>query len=267
MFMKVTEAKFLEGYANHGNHYHDHHQLLYIKEGVAEVLAEGKKYEADGGTLLIFSRFEHHSVKVKSECYKRFTLHIAGESEGNDRDLLYSVLTNRSRGFSHAVKIDGFRSELETLLHRLTEENDKKSAMWENMQNLLINEIFILLYRSAPEIFTDESSENIAFIEGIKRDIEADFGERLTLSALAARHNISPSHLSHLFKEVSGYAPMEYLQNCRITAAKRLLANTDLPVNEIVFTCGFSDGSNFSRTFKRQTGVSPTEFRKKYKKQ
>jgi AraC-like DNA-binding protein len=58
---------------------------------------------------------------------------------------------------------------------------------------------------------------------------------------------------------------MEYLQSCRMANAKRMLAQTDYSVGEIVEKCGFSDNSNFSRTFKSLNGMSPTDFRKKYK--
>ena len=59
---------------------------------------------------------------------------------------------------------------------------------------------------------------------------------------------------------------MNYLRLCRITAAKKLLASSDMPVSRIAASCGFSDHSNFSREFRQETGISPTEFRNIYKK-
>ena len=76
---------------------------------------------------------------------------------------------------------------------------------------------------------------------------------------------MSASHLSHIFKSVAGVSTMAYLKACRIAAAKRYLAQTELPVGEIVERCGFSDSSNFSRTFREQTGMSPSEFRRSCK--
>jgi YesN/AraC family two-component response regulator len=58
---------------------------------------------------------------------------------------------------------------------------------------------------------------------------------------------------------------MEYLQSCRMANAKQLLAETEFCIGEIVEKCGFCDNSNFSRTFKKLNGLSPSDFRKKYK--
>ncbi len=58
---------------------------------------------------------------------------------------------------------------------------------------------------------------------------------------------------------------MEYLKSCRMANAKQMLAETDYSIGEIVEKCGFSDNSNFSRTFKNLTDLSPSDFRKKYK--
>ena len=57
---------------------------------------------------------------------------------------------------------------------------------------------------------------------------------------------------------------MGYLQSCRMAAAKKYLAETDLEVGAIVDKCGFSDSSNFSRSFKRVTGSTPTKFRAQF---
>ena len=58
---------------------------------------------------------------------------------------------------------------------------------------------------------------------------------------------------------------MGYLQSCRMVAAKKYLAGTSKSIGEIVEICGFSDSSNFSRSFKEQVGCTPSEFRKKYR--
>ena len=91
---------------------------------------------------------------------------------------------------------------------------------------------------------------------------EREYADHFTLSALATQYHISTSHLSHIFKSVTGYAPIEYLMICRLSAAKNLLSSTDKGIKEIIDLCGFSDESNFSRTFREKVGMTPTEFRK-----
>ena len=81
------------------------------------------------------------------------------------------------------------------------------------------------------------------------------------IKELAKKYNLSISSLSHQFKKITGMSVMNYLLSCRIAGAKNLLAKTDLSIGEITELCGFSDNSNFSRTFKKLNGISPTRFR------
>ena len=88
----------------------------------------------------------------------------------------------------------------------------------------------------------------------------------MSLSEISEQYHISSSHLSHIFKEITGYSTIDYLISCRLSAAKRLLSSTDINIKEIIYQCGFSDESNFSRMFKEKVGITPSEFRKRYKK-
>ena len=64
-------------------------------------------------------------------------------------------------------------------------------------------------------------------------------------------------------RNVTGLAPSASIQF--MAKAKQMLAETDSSIGAIVEKCGFSDDSNFSRSFKKLTGLSPSGFRKKYK--
>ena len=99
----------------------------------------------------------------------------------------------------------------------------------------------------------------------VKRQLESHYSQPYTLTELSKQYNISPSTLSHRFSAATGMSVMEYLLSCRMASAKRMLAGTKMGIGEIVERCGFSDNSNFSRTFKRLNGMSPTDFRRKYK--
>ena len=75
--------------------------------------------------------------------------------------------------------------------------------------------------------------------------------------------NISPYYFSKLFKEATGENFIEYLTNIRIDKAKELLEKSDLSMKEICAMCGYSDPNYFSRTFKKNVGLTPTEYKEK----
>ncbi len=91
--------------------------------------------------------------------------------------------------------------------------------------------------------------------------IDGHYHEDISIYQVASHLQLSESHLSHQFKEFSGYTVLEYLQNRRIREAMKLLRETTLQVSEIYRRCGFLSGSYFSRLFKRYTGVTPRDYR------
>ena len=99
----------------------------------------------------------------------------------------------------------------------------------------------------------------------IQKSFEQDCSRLYTLEELARQYSISPSSLSHQFKKLTGASVMGYLLSCRMASAKHYLTATNAGIAEIVEKCGFSDSSNFSRTFKKRNGISPTEFRNRYR--
>lgn len=72
---------------------------------------------------------------------------------------------------------------------------------------------------------------------------------------------LSPNNFSQQFKHQFGISPVKYLTSIRIERAKKLLVETQLPVNEIAAQSGFSDISSFQRNFKNSVSATPTQYR------
>lgn len=88
--------------------------------------------------------------------------------------------------------------------------------------------------------------------------------EEVSLNSLAASYYVNASYLSRVFKEKTGYTFTNYLFECRMKEAERLVLNTDLKAYEIAEKVGISDPHYFSACFKKHTGKSVSEY-KKYK--
>lgn len=82
-----------------------------------------------------------------------------------------------------------------------------------------------------------------------------------TLSDLAAMACVSPPHLVRLFKKVYGITPMAYANWRRISEARRLLIESDIPIVELAAQFGYNDQSHFTRHFKTVVGLTPARFR------
>jgi two-component system response regulator YesN len=98
-------------------------------------------------------------------------------------------------------------------------------------------------------------------VDEIRRYLEKNYAEEITLSAMAEKYNISPGYLSLLFTERTGKKFSDYLTECRIRKAKELLKHTELRIYEIATAVGYNDPFYFSSCFKKITNKTPSEYR------
>lgn len=86
---------------------------------------------------------------------------------------------------------------------------------------------------------------------------------KVTIRQLAAEADVHPIHLARTFRQYFHSSPGEYLRRCRIDRARELLARTELPLAELALEAGFSDQSRLTTAFRRATGMTPREFRRR----
>jgi len=92
--------------------------------------------------------------------------------------------------------------------------------------------------------------------------IHRHYGEPLTRKEIAKGVNLSARHLDRCFREQMGITPMTYLSRFRLRQSRRLLESSPLNISEVAATVGFSDSGYFSRVFRRDMGMSPSEYRR-----
>ncbi len=95
-----------------------------------------------------------------------------------------------------------------------------------------------------------------------KRYIEENYADQnTTLTTVAEEVALSPNHFSTIFSQECKTTFIEYLTNVRLENAKRLMRETDMKGYDIAYECGFSDPHYFSYIFKKNTGLSPREYK------
>ncbi|MCW8109366.1 helix-turn-helix transcriptional regulator [Alteromonas ponticola] len=104
------------------------------------------------------------------------------------------------------------------------------------------------------------SAQNSINIEEIIQLIEEHFCAKLTLARVANELNLSPSRVSHLFKDICGLCFRQYLTCRRLEAAEMLLDNPKSNITSVGFALGFSSPSHFCRSFKEQFGLTPRAY-------
>ena len=82
------------------------------------------------------------------------------------------------------------------------------------------------------------------------------------MNEVAEQVNFSPNHFSTVFSDETGETFRNYLTRVRIEQAKKLLRSTKLMCSEVAMECGYNDPHYFSITFRKNTGLTPQQFRK-----
>ena len=98
----------------------------------------------------------------------------------------------------------------------------------------------------------------------VQDHIEKNYTEQLSITSLAKKFNMSSRTFIRKFTLLTGNTPLEYVQRARMEAAKRLLEKGKLTVEQVCMKVGYGDFGFFRNVFKRLTGLTPQEYKKKY---
>jgi transcriptional regulator GlxA family with amidase domain len=94
--------------------------------------------------------------------------------------------------------------------------------------------------------------------------IEQHFNQDLNVEQVAQHVNMSKRNFIRRFKQATHLTPLEYTQKVKIENAKRRLENSSKGIQELMYEVGYNDLKTFREIFKRQTGVTPQDYRRKY---
>lgn len=114
------------------------------------------------------------------------------------------------------------------------------------------------------EILANQHRESAKAVYLAKEYIQAEYSRPLTLEIVGREVGLNPVYLSSLFKKQTGTSFVDYIAEVRINKAKKALMNPAASVNDVAAATGFCDGKYFAKTFKKITGLSPSEYRKLY---
>jgi transcriptional regulator GlxA family with amidase domain len=129
---------------------------------------------------------------------------------------------------------------------------------------------FVIDYRSDTQlsyslmrIAKPHQDEMVNTIQAI---IEQDCTLSLSIEKLASQHNVSQRTLIRRFNSALGMPPNKYLQSVRIERARKMLEESDYNVDTVMNNIGYEDPSSFRRLFKKKTGLTPTEYRNRFRR-
>ncbi len=144
-----------------------------------------------------------------------------------------------------------------TVLMLLEIMADAWSAASEFTDDLCLSLTAYLYY----QLIASQMESQNPYIKSIKCYITGHLSEKITLQAIADSVHLTPEYCCSLFKKQTGKTVFAYILDQRINAAKRLIVINEMSLQNIAAELGFTDYNYFSRTFKRITGLTPSEYK------
>ena len=233
-------------------HRNNSHELLYVLEGRMTLhLGKNLEFLAEPGDFLLIPTGTLH----RDEFMRLKGLRILFIQFEWEQEEFFRRVDNRALNrLSYETRCEA-RRRLEFLRDRR-----EKTDLWKLRASLELHSILMLFYfdlAGAAENAPAAPEPSSEIMRRVKHYLDQNYGEQVSLKDAAAYASMSPSYLSRQFHREYGIGFSAYLTARRLEAARRLLHDTNLQVEEVALRCGFSSGNYFIKVFRRHCGTTP----------
>lgn len=232
------------------------YQIIYIASGKAHFYFNGVEQIVTAGNMVVFrpkeeQRYYYYGVD-HTEVY---WLHFTGS---NVKNIL------RKYGITDDMRIihTGTSLEYKHIFEQIIQE---LKLCKEDYEELLVNylqHLLILLHRVINSKPRGKNQLLMQEMDHAVRYFHENYNKPISIEDYAAKQHMSVSWFIRNFKEYTDSTPAQYLLSLRIANAQTLLETTNYNITEIAEIVGYDNPLYFSRIFKKQNGMSPSEFRK-----
>jgi len=250
------------------NHYHNTYEIYYLLSGERFYFIKDRTYHIKKGDIVLINVNDlHKTTNAGSTAHERILINIGKEFLGDLNESIEDVeLFSPFEQGAHVFKSgDIEQSFVESLLFRIIQESKNSFPGFKTCIKILLADLLIYLNRHIPknpEEGFKHPSPLYEKISEIARYINCSYMEELNLKHISEKFFISPYYLSRVFKEVTGFTFVEYLNSVRTKEAVKLLKESRLSITRIAEKTGYDSATHFGRVFKGIMGVSPLKYRK-----
>lgn len=253
-------------------HFHEEYEIYYLIQGERYYFIKDKTYHVKKGDLIFIDRnILHKTADVEKPGHERYLINLR-------KDFLDSF------PYYISEKLFQFFSAEKCIITPALDEKIKIESIFDEMykeylslgseppiylQTLVIQLLYFINKIVSKNVNQPSNFYNINNIAHLRilevvEYINIHFKEPLSLSELSQHFFFSPFYLSRLFKKVTGFSLIEYINSIRVKEAQELLKNSDKKISDIALEVGYDNITHFERVFKQITNLSPRAYKNKY---
>ena len=255
-------------------------RLFYIVSGSGSMYVDGETYPLHPGCAILFQSGTEYTwlldekgvsyIAVNFDYTMNFShinksFHPVHAEHFTTNSTLERIIFEDSKILNHHIYLEA-ATQIEASLRLLASEfylkNDYKSEFLSTcLKFIIINIVRLCKTQQSPE-----QKRSYDIVRRVIQYIENNYQENLTNEVLGEYFHFNSSHLNRIFKQHTGDTLHNFLVRYRMNLAMDLLHTSNLSISEIVASVGFSDIPHFIKSFKKNTGKTPGEYRNSIQK-
>ncbi len=249
----------------------DFSELVIVLEGSAAHIVDDEEFMIHKGDVFVISKNTSHGYRNTENfqiCNIMYRLNYLfpgdydiTKSAGFHALFLLEPYYSKEYKFVSRLKLNQIHFDMVFhLINRMNREYEDKLEGWHTLLQANFMDLVVLLSRLYD---FNSSSKNTDFINIAKAVsyIENHYMEDISIQMLADLSHYSKRHFIRIFNETYHTTPVNYIISLKIRQSCILLKESNLPVSTIATRCGFNDSNYFSRIFRKQMGITPTQYR------
>lgn len=232
------------------------YQIVYLSkgEGIFEANGQPPQKIGAGTVLLLFPGVWHRFRPERRTGWEEFWVGFKGA-------YAHYLLEQKCFNAKNPVIRLGFNQEFLTIFSKLIDTIESENSLFQNLASFHLINLLGITYASVLNVNANLSHEE-RIIRKIQNEIHEHWNKDIDFKKLCGDFDVSYSWFRKSFKSVLNTSPNQYLLMLRIRKSAEIIQESNLPISEIAFGCGFNSQYYFSKIFKQKTGLNPSDIRK-----
>lgn len=251
-------------------HSHSFFELIYVVSGKGRHFVNESSLNYLPGHLFLITPGDSHHFDIQKHTtllFVRFNESYIGSSKLQDRSrqsIVY-ILKNANHESGSLLKNKGDQIVVKSLMDAIIREHNERDFYHQELLLQFIDTILMLVVRNIttrlPEKVNESTEEKaLEILQYVQTNIAVP--QKIRAKAISQQFGISENYLGRYFKKHTNETLQEYIMHYKLRMVESKLLHSDMRLNEIADSLGFTDKSHLNRLFKKYNGVSPAQFRK-----